>query len=176
MSGTGTMPVTAVTQGVAITLNGMGTTTGIFTITSTYTATLNGQGTVSGRVVERITATITGTSNINAVPGARITIFGSVTIDGTGRLSAYSPNALYRLFIDINGPVTALANSGSVTVGTEFEVTQTNLALYGFWWWVCPSGAQSTTAQEFALWQVTSAGTGCICCWQPANVWDISSR
>ena len=58
------------------------------------------------------------------------------------------------------------ANSSAITVGTEFIVTTTGLFISGFWLWVCPAG-QSTSAQTFALWQVTSAATGTLVAGSP---------
>lgn len=67
---------------------------------------------------------------------------------------------LLTLFPATEGPDSANSASGPVVVGTEFHVTQSGLFLAGFWWYVCQQGSQSTAAQPFALWQVTSATAG----------------
>jgi hypothetical protein len=56
-----------------------------------------------------------------------------------------------------NGPATPSSYSGPYLTSTLFKVTQDNLWIEGFWWWVCPSG-QSTAAQVFALWQYVNGG------------------
>jgi hypothetical protein len=55
---------------------------------------------------------------------------------------------------------------GSFIAGVLFEVITGGMWLDGYWWWVCPSG-QPTSAQKFALWNVTSAGAGSLI---PASV------
>jgi hypothetical protein len=40
-----------------------------------------------------------------------------------------------------------------------FEATTSSTWFQGYWWWVCGSG-QSTSAQKFALWNVTSGSAG----------------
>jgi hypothetical protein len=48
---------------------------------------------------------------------------------------------------------------GPFLAGIQFEVTAGGMWFEGYWWWVCPSG-QPTAAQKFALWNVTSQGSG----------------
>ncbi len=48
---------------------------------------------------------------------------------------------------------------GPFLAGVQFEVTSGGMWFEGYWWWVCPSG-QPTAAQKFALWNVTSQGSG----------------
>jgi hypothetical protein len=56
-----------------------------------------------------------------------------------------------------NGPATASAYSGNITVGTVFTVTTGNCWFEGFWWWVTASGGQSTApGQNFSLWSATT--------------------
>jgi Domain of unknown function (DUF4082) len=55
-----------------------------------------------------------------------------------------------------NGPSTGTAYSGAYLAGTAFKVTQANMWLQGYWWWVCNTG-QQTGAQKFALWQPAAA-------------------
>jgi hypothetical protein len=43
---------------------------------------------------------------------------------------------------------------GPFLAGVQFEVTAGGTWFEGYWWWVCPSG-QPTSAQKFALWNVT---------------------
>ena len=57
-----------------------------------------------------------------------------------------------------NGPSSGSAYSGAYLAGTAFKVTQANMWLQGYWWWVCNTGQQAG-AQTFALWQPVSAGT-----------------
>ena len=52
-----------------------------------------------------------------------------------------------------------MSNSGSFLAGVEFEVTSGGMWFQGYWWWVSPSG-QPTSAQKFALWNVTGEGLG----------------
>jgi hypothetical protein len=65
----------------------------------------------------------------------------------------------YRLFPSTNGPSSPVSYSGPFMAGILFKVTTGGLWLDGYWWWVCPSG-QSTSAQQFGLWQVTNVGSG----------------
>lgn len=65
----------------------------------------------------------------------------------------------YRLFPSASGPSSPASSSGPFLCGVMFEVTTGGVWLDGYWWWVCPSG-QSTSAQKFALWNVTGNGTG----------------
>lgn len=78
--------------------------------------------------------------------------------------SPYGPpppaGSKYQMLAGVDGPITATANAVPVTVGTEFQVTDYGMYLYGYWLWVCPGGGQSTSAQTFALWQVTGTATG----------------
>jgi hypothetical protein len=60
----------------------------------------------------------------------------------------------YRLFPSTDGPASAASYKGSFISGVQFEVTTGGCWLEGYWWWVCQSGGQPTSAQEFALWQV----------------------
>jgi hypothetical protein len=57
----------------------------------------------------------------------------------------------YRLFGGTTGPSTPTPSSGSAVMGLLFQVTTGGSWLNGYWWWVCPSG-QDTSAQTFALW------------------------
>ena len=65
----------------------------------------------------------------------------------------------YRLFPSTPGPSSPISNAGAFLAGVLFEVTTGGMWFEGYWWWVCPSG-QSTSAQKFALWNVTGAGAG----------------
>ena len=66
----------------------------------------------------------------------------------------------YRLFPSTNGPSAATSFSGPFGPGVKFKVTSGGLWLTGFWWWVCSTGGQSTSAQKFALWQVYGSAAG----------------
>jgi hypothetical protein len=50
---------------------------------------------------------------------------------------------------------------GSFLAGVLFEVTAGGMWFQGYWWWVCPA-QQSTSAQKFALWNVTGQGSGMV--------------
>jgi len=65
----------------------------------------------------------------------------------------------YRLFPSSSGPSSPVSYSGPFMAGVLFEVTTGGLWFEGYWWWVCSSG-QATSAQQFALWQVSNVGTG----------------
>ncbi len=65
----------------------------------------------------------------------------------------------YRLFPSTAGPSSPASYSGPFVGGVAFSVTTGGCWLDGYWWWVCPSG-QSTSAQKFALWQVSGASEG----------------
>ena len=65
----------------------------------------------------------------------------------------------YRLFPSTSGPSSPVSYTGPFLGGVLFEVTTGGLWFEGYWWWVCPSG-QSTSAQKFALWQVSNVGSG----------------
>ena len=65
----------------------------------------------------------------------------------------------YRLFPNTNGPSSPVNYGGPFLAGVLFEVTTSGTWFQGYWWWVCPSG-QSTAAQKFALWNVTSGASG----------------
>ena len=56
------------------------------------------------------------------------------------------------------GPSTPTSYSGNYLAGVAWQVTQANMWLQGYWWWVCNSG-QQTGPQKFALWQPVTAGT-----------------
>ena len=47
-----------------------------------------------------------------------------------------------------------MSYGGQFLSGVLFEVTTSGMWFQGYWWWVCPSG-QATSAQKFALWNVT---------------------
>lgn len=64
----------------------------------------------------------------------------------------------YRLWPSTNGPSTATANSGNFISGTTFFVTG-EAWFQGYWWWVAPSGGQSTAATKCALWQLDPGNT-----------------
>ena len=51
-----------------------------------------------------------------------------------------------------------MSYGGPFLAGVQFEVTAGGLWFEGYWWWVCPSGAP-TSAQKFALWNVTGQGS-----------------
>jgi hypothetical protein len=65
----------------------------------------------------------------------------------------------YSLFPSTNGPATPVSYTGPFLAGVVFEVSQGGMWLNGFRWWVCGTG-QSTSAQKFALWQVTGINSG----------------
>jgi len=71
-----------------------------------------------------------------------------------------APVPPFTLFGSVTGPLAPNGNAGAVVLGTAFMVTEPDLRLGGFWWWVCATGSQPTSAQNFALWQETSATTG----------------
>ena len=50
-----------------------------------------------------------------------------------------------------------MSYGGSFLAGIQFQVTAGGMWFEGYWWWVCPSG-QPTSAQKFALWNVTELG------------------
>lgn len=66
----------------------------------------------------------------------------------------------YRLFPATNGPGTAVSFGGSFLAGVVWKVTQGGMWFQGYWWWVCAAGGQSTSAQKFALWQITAGNAG----------------
>ena len=51
-----------------------------------------------------------------------------------------------------------MSYGGPFLAGIQFEVTVGGMWFEGYWWWVCPSG-QPTSAQKFALWNVTGQGS-----------------
>jgi hypothetical protein len=67
----------------------------------------------------------------------------------------------YRLFPSTDGPSTAASYSGGFQAGVVFGVTSISW-FQGYWWWVCANGGQSTSPQEFALWQVYGSGQGVV--------------
>jgi hypothetical protein len=66
----------------------------------------------------------------------------------------------YRLWPSTNGPAAATNFTGPFGPGIKFTVTSGGLYLAGFWWWVCSTGGQSTSAQPFCLWQVYGSAAG----------------
>lgn len=56
-------------------------------------------------------------------------------------------------------PTSPTAYSGAYEAGMAFCVSQGGLWLIGYDWWV-PAGGQTTTGQQFALWQISGANTG----------------
>ena len=54
-----------------------------------------------------------------------------------------------------------MSYGGPFLAGIQFEVTAGGTWFEGYWWWVCPSG-QPTTAQRFALWNMTGYGSGAL--------------
>jgi hypothetical protein len=67
----------------------------------------------------------------------------------------------YRLFPSTSGPSAPVSYSGAYMPGVVFQVTTGGIWFDGYWWWVCPTG-QSTSPQEFALWQVYHVDTGAL--------------
>ncbi len=67
----------------------------------------------------------------------------------------------YRLFPSTSGPASPVSFSGPFMAGVLFQVTTGGAWFEGYWWWVCPSG-QSTSPQQFALWQVYHVDTGAL--------------
>jgi hypothetical protein len=66
----------------------------------------------------------------------------------------------YRFFPATNGPAAAVGYSGPFIAGLGFETTS-YCWMTGFWWWVCNTG-QSTSPQEFTLWQLTGEFSGAV--------------
>jgi hypothetical protein len=58
-----------------------------------------------------------------------------------------------------NGPSAVTSYSGNYTAGLVFQVLQGGVWFQGYKWWCCPTGGL-TTAQKFALWQVTGSAAG----------------
>lgn len=65
----------------------------------------------------------------------------------------------YRLFPKTSGPASPTSYSGPFVCGVVFSVTTGGCWLDGYWWWVCGSG-QSTSPQQFALWQAYDGSQG----------------
>ncbi len=66
----------------------------------------------------------------------------------------------------MSGPSSPVSYGGPFLAGVQFEVTVGGMWFEGYWWWVCPSG-QPTSAQKFALWNVTGLAPGMLI---PASV------
>ena len=60
----------------------------------------------------------------------------------------------YRLFPSASGPGSSTTFTGSIILGTLFEVTSPGMVLQGYWYWRADS-SQAATA-NFALWKATS--------------------
>jgi Domain of unknown function (DUF4082) len=69
------------------------------------------------------------------------------------------PSGTYRLFPTTNGPSSPASYGGPFTCGIVWEVTVGGCWLDGYWWWVCAAD-QSTSPQEFALWQIYNGDDG----------------
>jgi hypothetical protein len=65
----------------------------------------------------------------------------------------------YRLWPSVSGPDSATSYSGSFISGLNFTVTQSNVWLEGYWWWVAGSN-QSASPVECALWTVAGSYSG----------------
>lgn len=65
----------------------------------------------------------------------------------------------WSIFPSTNGPNTATAFAGSYVAGMMFEVTTPGLWFYGFRWWCCNSG-QDTSSKKCALWNPLSSTGG----------------
>lgn len=80
-------------------------------------------------------------------------------VNGFNPAATTQSSGVFRLFPSTSGPSTAASYTGPFLAGVQFEVTTGGTWLEGYWWWVCPEG-QSTTPQNFALWQVTTSRSG----------------
>lgn len=67
--------------------------------------------------------------------------------------------ANYRFFGSTSGPASPLSYSGPYIAGLNWETSLPGQWFAGYWWWVCPSG-QNTTPVKCALWGVTSGSAG----------------
>lgn len=56
-------------------------------------------------------------------------------------------------------PAAGTNYSGNYIAGLVFQVTTGSIYFQGYWWWVAPTG-QDTTAQKFALWAVYATTLG----------------
>jgi hypothetical protein len=65
----------------------------------------------------------------------------------------------YRLFPSTSGPASPTSYTGPFLAGVLFEVTSGGMWFEGYYWWVASTG-QSTSAQKFALWNVTGNNAG----------------
>ena len=74
-------------------------------------------------------------------------------VKGFDSVTITQPKGTYRLFPSTNGPSSAVSLHRAVHGRRAFQVTTGGVWFDGFWWWVCPSG-QSTSPQQFALWNV----------------------
>ena len=80
-------------------------------------------------------------------------------VKGFSSVVITQPKGTYRLFPSTSGPSSAVSFSGPFMAGVQFQVTTGGVWFDGYWWWVCPSG-QSTSPQQFALWNVYSDNGG----------------
>lgn len=86
-------------------------------------------------------------------------ISGTASMYSTASLATAHEGTNYRLWPNTDGPATAVAYSGNLITGVEFEVTHSADWFEGYWLWVCGSG-QPTTPVECALWSMTGGATG----------------
>lgn len=87
--------------------------------------------------------------------------FMAAFVNGFSSVVVAPPQGTYRLFGSTSGPSTAASYTGPFLAGVLFEVTSGGTWLEGYWWWVCDT-AQSTTPQQFALWQLYDNSAGVI--------------
>jgi hypothetical protein len=65
----------------------------------------------------------------------------------------------WNIFPSTNGPAAATAFSGSYVAGMMFKVTSSAKWLYGYRWWCCNTG-QDTSSKKCALWNPKSSTGG----------------
>lgn len=100
------------------------------------------------------------TANVNKAVALTSAVAATTAVTAAGPTSSGGGGTTYRLFPTTNGPTAATSYTGPYGTGTSFEVTASGVTLDGYWWWVCPTGGQSTAAQEFCLYQITGTSTG----------------
>lgn len=106
-----------------------------------------------GRGAWLLSSFVKGLSAVSPSPSPSVTPSPTPSPTPTGGAGTF------RLFPATAGPSSPASYSGPFLAGVVFQVTKGGVWFDGYWWWVCPSG-QSTSAQSFALWQVTGPGAG----------------
>jgi len=84
----------------------------------------------------------------------------------------------YRFLESATPPTAPSVNSSAFIAGASFSVTEPDLWLDGYWWWVCPDANadgqyQPTSPQPFALWALPYLSSGSSQCDGDSADWAV---